>query len=249
MCRLRGKSGFSLVELLTVIGIIAVLAAIIFPVMGSVKEQARKNNCMTNLRQIALGAKMYKTAQGSFPESLGPLVARDGGGLVIPCDSVRNDANALYPGEVNNIANFHCLSDPNDAKNVIGADSVTGATGYAYDSYDSYAKEFTVVQQYKLNWSSVSTLDDTQSPVDGLKLEPFPRGTDSVAKCQDDYARQLKWRTPPDNTVVAWCMFHSTDPYTDKTKGVAIVAFLDGHTEIHQAMDVAKCMWRIRPKG
>jgi prepilin-type N-terminal cleavage/methylation domain-containing protein len=245
-----GKRGFTLVELLTVMGIIAVLAAIIFPVMATVREQARKNSCMTNLRQIASAVRIYQISHGSYPESLGPPVVKDAGNVVIPIDSSKNSDTALYPGEINSISVFHCLSNPNDGKDGIAIDSVSGAEGYTYNSYDYFAKDFTLVQQYRLSWASGA---DADSAVLATGLEAYPRGEDSVLKRQEDYARQLKWRNPPDNTVIAWCMFHCDNPYSadsaKPTKGKAIVVFKDGHTEIHEARDVNACMWRLRPKG
>jgi prepilin-type N-terminal cleavage/methylation domain-containing protein/prepilin-type processing-associated H-X9-DG protein len=51
--------GFTLVEILVVLGIIAVLAAILFPVFAGVLRSARKAACVTNLRQLAMAQKMY----------------------------------------------------------------------------------------------------------------------------------------------------------------------------------------------
>lgn len=51
--------GFTLVELLVVIGIIAVLTAILFPVFTSVRKAARRTACLSNLRQLVQAQKMY----------------------------------------------------------------------------------------------------------------------------------------------------------------------------------------------
>jgi prepilin-type N-terminal cleavage/methylation domain-containing protein/prepilin-type processing-associated H-X9-DG protein len=48
---LKKNAAFTLIELLTVIAIIAILAAILIPVVGKVREQARFSNCVSNLRQ------------------------------------------------------------------------------------------------------------------------------------------------------------------------------------------------------
>ena len=52
-------SGFTLVELLTVIAIIGVLAAIVIPVVGKVRQSARSAECLSNLRQVYVGYMTY----------------------------------------------------------------------------------------------------------------------------------------------------------------------------------------------
>ena len=57
--RLGAQRGFTLIELLVVIAIIAILAAILFPVFARARENARKANCQSNLKQIGLAFLQY----------------------------------------------------------------------------------------------------------------------------------------------------------------------------------------------
>jgi prepilin-type N-terminal cleavage/methylation domain-containing protein len=53
------RNGFTLVELLTVIGIIAVLSAILFPVFARARAKARQARCLSNLQQIGVAIETY----------------------------------------------------------------------------------------------------------------------------------------------------------------------------------------------
>lgn len=75
MARMRKGRAFTLVELLVVIGIIAVLIAILLPVLGKVREQAKTVACMSNLNQIGKALIGYQNDfKGRFP----PGDLRDG---------------------------------------------------------------------------------------------------------------------------------------------------------------------------
>jgi prepilin-type N-terminal cleavage/methylation domain-containing protein/prepilin-type processing-associated H-X9-DG protein len=55
----RIRTGFTLIELLVVIAVIAILAAILFPVFAQAREKARTVSCLSNSRQIGLAFQMY----------------------------------------------------------------------------------------------------------------------------------------------------------------------------------------------
>jgi prepilin-type N-terminal cleavage/methylation domain-containing protein len=62
----RRQSGFTLVELVAVIAIITVLAAILFPVFTQAREKARQSSCQANLYQIGLALQCYARDHDGF---------------------------------------------------------------------------------------------------------------------------------------------------------------------------------------
>jgi len=68
--RLSPRRAFSLVELLVVIGIIALLAAIIFPVYASSRRKAYETRCISNLHQLAIAWNQYNDDHGGVAPNL-----------------------------------------------------------------------------------------------------------------------------------------------------------------------------------
>src|SRR5205823_12613548 len=64
----RRPGGFTLVELLVVIGIIAVRVSILLPSLNRAREAANQTKCLSNLRQLGLAFVMYLNEnKGAFP--------------------------------------------------------------------------------------------------------------------------------------------------------------------------------------
>jgi len=67
------RAGFTLVELLVVLAVIAILAAILFPVFAQAREKARQIACLSNMRQAGLAFAMYATDyDGLYPYAVDP---------------------------------------------------------------------------------------------------------------------------------------------------------------------------------
>ncbi len=90
----RGVRAFTLIELLTVIAIIGILAAILIPVVGKVRASARNSQCLSNVRQLALANLLYASEnKGQLIVHLNAQIGSGANATYILPPSVRNEGN------------------------------------------------------------------------------------------------------------------------------------------------------------
>ncbi len=91
-------AAFTLIELLTVIAIIAILMSLLFPVVNSVKESGRKAQAKQDLMGIVTAVKAYNTEYGKYPPMDAAAAAPTGGD---GDKGVGDTANAGMPADNN----------------------------------------------------------------------------------------------------------------------------------------------------
>jgi len=93
-------AGFTLVELLVVVAIIAILAGLLLPAVAQAKARGKGAGCLNNLRQIGLATQMYADENESYPPAwissttrwmdlLKPMLPKQSGVYLCPADTQR----------------------------------------------------------------------------------------------------------------------------------------------------------------
>lgn len=263
------QKAFSLVELLVVIAVIAILAAILLPVFFRSKVQAKRTADITNMAAIARALSLYKNDQGGHPPLL-VQAAEYSGNMLRRISEVQR--GYLYKRNVDDITVFHSEGDPNgDMSRTVEAcwptrdARATGASETQFKGpgdmvvYTDLAYNFNPgplngqnpgdpVEFYVYDSYDIGPSFNPQcaSP-DGMELRYvlFWTTMGQQGGGPSDNPRQLGYREQPEDTIVTWnTYFQEEDSGAPTHTKDTIVLYLSGTARPEDGRNVYERSWR-----
>lgn len=238
---------FTLIELLIVIAIIALLAAILFPVFSRARENARRSSCASNLKQMALGMMQYtqdydeRFVIDRYPTS-SSVVVGTGAPYSGSCSSLSTACVRPYWPDLlaPYIKNAQIFNDPSQSNDyfdgctfLAGPSILAGGTGKACIQNPSPAnKPWEYVGPYEL---AVDTAGVPHSYRDGIQYgyaAAFtPLNTPPVALSEVAYPAEKLMLAEASNFVISAAGTRYCGNLVTRHFDGVNVAFADGHVK------------------
>src|SRR5438874_1047519 len=152
------RTGFTMIEMLVVIAIIAILLAILFPVFAKVRIKVQETRCTSNLHQISQALQLYKDNWDRYPIVIDSFVAPVGNSAVL--------VRTLFPQYLKSEEVLHCPT-----ASYLGLDANTNFLDPANAGKLTSLNPEQIAKQYHVP-SGVAV-----NGCDGLPLPPVPPST------------------------------------------------------------------------
>ncbi len=135
--RIDGKSGgFTLIEVVVVLGVISLLAGLLFPILTTVREKGRMTACSSNLHQLSLACALYAADNSSFLPPYPSRATQASAGSSTYVEQSQQLISGLLPYTHSN-ALWTCPSDSStyDVSERAGGLPVPHLTSYLYRGF------------------------------------------------------------------------------------------------------------------